>query len=80
MAHSLEKETGYPVWVGYNEFCAPSLEDALKDAASQVPGGPSIITPVLTRGGEHAEHDIPLAIQKARSFIPECRIQILLAV
>jgi sirohydrochlorin cobaltochelatase len=68
-AHSLEmgsqlgQVTGLPVIVGFNEFCAPSLEEALERAVAEGARRVIVVTPMMTRGGEHAERDIPAAIQ-----------------
>ncbi len=70
LAEELSSQTGYKVIVGFNEFCSPSLEEAF-DAASKV-GSEKIIviTPMMTRGGEHSEKDIPEAIERARKKFP----------
>ena len=66
LAERLSQETGYETIVGFNEFCAPSLDQALDEAVEQ--GGEKVwvVTPMMTRGGEHAEEDIPAILQRAR--------------
>ncbi len=75
LASDLSEALGLPVEVGFNEFCAPSLHDALgrviADGAEQV----IVVTPMLTRGGEHAERDIPAAIQAVREQHPDVPIR-----
>lgn len=75
LASHLSDEIGLPVEVGFNEFCAPSLHDALErvvaDGAEQV----VVVTPMLTRGGEHAERDIPAAIRAVQDQHPDVLIQ-----
>lgn len=73
LAEEISNQKGYKVIVGFNEFCSPSLDDAF-DAASKV-GSEKIIviTPMMTRGGEHSEKDIPKAIERAKKKFP--RIQ-----
>jgi CbiX protein len=34
-----------------------------------------VVTPMMTRGGEHSEADIPMAIARARSRHPSVRFQ-----
>jgi len=70
LAEEISSQTGNKVIVGFNEFCSPSLEEAF-DAASKV-GSEKIIviTPMMTRGGEHSEKDIPEAIERARKKFP----------
>ncbi len=73
LAAHLEKASGYEVIAGYNEFCAPRLDDALDQAAAH---GDRVIvvTPMVTRGGEHSEIEIPATIQRARERHPEIEI------
>ncbi len=66
LAAHLERLTGFPVVVGFNEFCAPTLDEALDRAAATCDGRVVIVTPMVTRGGEHSEVDIPAAIRRAR--------------
>jgi len=70
LASLLKEEVGCPVHVGFNEFCAPSLDDAIASAATSKPDRIVIVTPMMTRGGEHAEVDIPNAIGHARKRFP----------
>jgi sirohydrochlorin ferrochelatase len=70
MAGRLQVLTGSRVIVGFNEFCGPDLDEALAEAARAEPSRVVVITPMLTRGGGHAEHDIPAAIARARVAHP----------
>ena len=70
LAQQLRQATGHEVIMGFNEFCAPSLDEALDQAAVQLPDKVIVITPMMTRGGEHSEHDIPAAIQRAQARHP----------
>lgn len=65
LAARLEKAVGREVILGFNEFCSPSLEEALNLAAEKS-RKVIVVTPMMTRGGEHAEREIPAAIQAAR--------------
>jgi sirohydrochlorin cobaltochelatase len=70
MAEHLEEVSGLRVVVGFNEFCGPSIEDAIGVVVS---GGATVVlvtTPMMTRGGEHGEKDIPVALAKAREAHP----------
>jgi sirohydrochlorin cobaltochelatase len=71
LALLLEEELSCPVHVGFNEFCAPPLDKAFASAAAQDPARILIVTPMMTRGGEHAEVDIPEAIDRARQRFPK---------
>jgi len=70
MARSLSNELGHEVIVGFNEFCAPTLDEAFEKAASLDPVKVIVITPMMTRGGEHAEKDIPQAVELAKQRYP----------
>jgi sirohydrochlorin cobaltochelatase len=70
LAARLAGESGLEVIVGFNEFCGPSLDEALAAAAARGAGKVIVVTPMLTRGGEHAGSDIPEAIGRARDAHP----------
>lgn len=72
LAEHLQAAVGFPVLVGFNEFCAPALDEALDSAASLAPHV-VVITPMMTRGGTHAEADIPHEIEAARARHPAVR-------
>jgi sirohydrochlorin cobaltochelatase len=65
LAAQLGRETGCEVIVGFNEFCAPGLDEALDEAVARGAERVSVVTPMMTPGGEHAEEDIPAAIGRA---------------
>lgn len=75
LSEYLKKEIGYNVYVGYNEFCSPTLEEALEKAASQTPDNIVVITPMMTRGGEHSEIDIPAAIERTKKKFKKMHIK-----
>ena len=66
LAQNLAEAAGSPVLVGFNEFCAPTLDEALDEAARSGAQRVVVVTPMMTRGGEHSERDIPAAIERAR--------------
>jgi sirohydrochlorin cobaltochelatase len=70
---ALRRASGRKVILGFNEFCAPSLDEALDQAAGQKAEKVIVVTPMMTRGGEHAEIDIPGAIRRAESAHPGVR-------
>lgn len=75
LARALSLATGYQVIVGFNEFCGPNLDEAL-DQAVHSGGQPIVvITPMMTRGGEHSEIDIPEAIQSAEARHPGIQVR-----
>jgi sirohydrochlorin cobaltochelatase len=71
LGRQLAETTGIEVVVGFNEFCGPSVDEAIDHAVSvHDPARIVVITPMLTRGGEHAELDIPAAIARSRERHP----------
>ena len=61
---------GTPLVIAYNEFCAPSLDDAV---GALVGDGATVLTVVptmLTPGGSHSEIDIPEALAALRARHP----------
>jgi len=74
LAEQLSKESGLEVIIGFNEFCAPSLDQALEQAATRDAEKIIVITPMMTRGGEHSAIDIPEAIRRARQKFPSRKI------
>ena len=66
ISQSLANTAGMPVILGFNEFCAPSLREALDQAGLDF-RRVVVITPMLTPGGEHAGADIPSQIEQARA-------------
>lgn len=70
LGRHLSEATGRRVVVGFNEFCAPTLDEALDEAATLGVQRVVVVTPMMTRGGEHAERDIPAAIERARARQP----------
>ena len=70
LAEEISSQTGYNVIVGFNEFCSPSLDDAFDAASKDDSEKIIVITPMMTRGGEHSEKDIPETIERARKKFP----------
>jgi sirohydrochlorin cobaltochelatase len=70
LAEHLSREVECEVIAGFNEFCAPSLDEALEQAAVGGAEQVTVVTPMMTRGGEHAEMDIPAAIRRAEDRHP----------
>ncbi|MFQ6675323.1 MAG: sirohydrochlorin chelatase [Fidelibacterota bacterium] len=67
----LKEATGQEVVVGFNEFCAPSVDEALDRAVKKGGKKVVVITPMMTRGGEHSERDIPGSIERAKTKYPD---------
>lgn len=70
LAKHLEEVSGSKVVLGFGEFCAPTMGEALDQAAAFKPKRVTVVTPMMTRGGEHAESEIPAAVADARERHP----------
>ncbi len=75
LGRHLSQAAGCQVLVGFNEFCSPSLDEVLEQAASRGLDQVVVVTPMMTRGGEHSEVDIPAAIRRAHERHPDQAIQ-----
>ena len=56
--------------VAYNEFCAPTLEEAVADLVEQGVSDIVVITTMFTPGGSHSEVEIPEIIDQLRKQHP----------
>ena len=63
------------VAVGYNEFCRPSMPEAIDHVIRQGATRVAVIPSMLTPGGVHAERDIPQALAAIRRAHPTITIQ-----
>lgn len=75
LAAYINKTTGFEVCVGFNEFCNPTIRDALEDAVKINPHKIIVITTMMTPGGEHAEIDIPMIIADVQKQYPTIPIK-----
>jgi sirohydrochlorin ferrochelatase len=66
MAKQLRETTGLEVVVGFNEFCGPTVEEAIEEAVAREAGNIVVTTPMLTPGGIHAEIQIPALVREAQ--------------
>ena len=71
LAEELSRVTRYDVIVGFNEFCSPTIDEALENAVLSDADEIIVITPMMTPGGEHSEIDIPQSIEKAQESHPD---------
>lgn len=75
MADELKEAAGMEVVLGFNEFCAPSIEGAIEEAVKSGAEKIVVITPMMTQGGEHAGRDIPDALNRSRRQFPDVEIR-----
>jgi sirohydrochlorin cobaltochelatase len=74
IAAALERASNMEVVLGFNEFCSPSLDEALEHAASSGAARIFVVTPMMTRGGEHSEKDIVQAVKKSQNKHTDVKI------
>ena len=56
--------------LAYNEFCAPTLEDAVEDLIGQGATSITVLTTMFTPGGSHSEVEIPEILDHLRPQYP----------
>jgi sirohydrochlorin cobaltochelatase len=56
--------------LAYNEFCAPSLEEAVEHLIEQGATEITVATTMLTPGGSHSEIEIPDILERLRPKHP----------
>ena len=61
--------------IGYNEFCRPSIAEAIEQVIGQGATQVFVIPSMLTPGGVHSEVDIPRALESVRAAHPGILIQ-----
>lgn len=69
------KLAGRKLAVAYNEFCAPSVEDALEALIAEGVTRIGLISTMFTRGGLHAEREIPDIVREANRRHPSVRVE-----
>lgn len=57
--------------IAYNEFCAPSIDEAVERAADDGVARIVLVTTMFTPGGSHAEGEIPLIVGALQKRHPE---------
>ena len=60
--------------LAYNEFCAPSVEDAIDALVADGAEAITLVTTMFTPGGGHSEVDIPNLVRAATERHPGVRI------
>jgi sirohydrochlorin cobaltochelatase len=57
--------------VAYNEFCAPTLEDSVKELIKKGATHITVTTTMFTPGGSHSEVEIPEILERLRKQYPD---------
>lgn len=63
-----------PVLVAFNEFCAPSLDDAIARAVEQGATTIRVVPTMMVQGGVHSEVEIPEALGALRARFPQVEL------
>ncbi len=61
--------------VAYNEYCAPTLPEAVQELVHQGASAITVITTMITPGGSHAEIEIPEMLEQLRTRHPEVALR-----
>jgi sirohydrochlorin cobaltochelatase len=61
--------------VAYNEYCAPTLPEAVQELVHQGASDITVITTMITPGGSHAEIEIPEMLGQLRTLYPEVALR-----
>lgn len=63
------------LYLAYNEFCAPSVPEAVARAVADGAQEITLVTTMLTPGGSHAEQEIPELVAELREKHPEIELR-----
>ncbi|MBX3328205.1 MAG: CbiX/SirB N-terminal domain-containing protein [Nitrospira sp.] len=61
--------------MAYNEFCAPTLEEAVESLAKQGATSITVLTTMFTPGGSHSEVEIPEILEHLRPKYPDVELR-----
>lgn len=61
--------------VAYNEFCAPSVDEAVERLEGNGVRDITLISSMVTPGGSHSERDIPAVVERLGRRHPHLRIR-----
>jgi sirohydrochlorin cobaltochelatase len=57
---------GFTLKTAYNEFCYPTIEEAVEELATENFSKIVLVTTMITRGGSHSEREIPEELEVLR--------------
>lgn len=61
--------------IAFNEFCAPTLEEAVEDLIRDGATDITVVSSMFTAGGSHAEVEIPDTVEKLKRAHPTVAIR-----
>lgn len=68
------KKTFSLVKVAFNEYCTPTVTEALTEVVKENPDEIIVTSIMMTSGGAHSEHDIPGSIKSFKEKNPNVKI------
>ena len=74
-AHLRPQLNGAMFALAYNEFCAPTLEEAVEGMVQAGANHITVLSSMLTPGGSHAEIEIPEAIRNLQALHPKVTLR-----
>lgn len=63
------------VLAAYNEFCAPTVEEAFAEALARGARSITLVSTMFTRGGVHSEREIPALAAKLQREHPDVTVR-----
>lgn len=66
---------GADLFLAYNEFCAPTVEEAIARAVAEGAHTVTVIPSMITPGGVHSEVEIPAILDTLRPRFPHVEIR-----
>ena len=61
--------------LAYNEFCGPTLQEAVEDLIKQGAGSITVVSTMFTPGGSHSEYEIPEELEELRHKHPDVTLK-----
>ncbi|MEX0828843.1 MAG: CbiX/SirB N-terminal domain-containing protein [Nitrospirales bacterium] len=61
--------------VAYNEFCGPTLQEAVEDLIKQGAQSITVASTMFTPGGSHSEYEIPEEMEELRHKYPDVTLK-----
>lgn len=61
--------------LAYNEFCGPTLQQAVEDLIKQGAQTITVVSTMFTPGGSHSEYEIPEEMEELRSQHPSVTLK-----
>ncbi len=61
--------------LAYNEFCGPTLQEAVEDLIKQGAQSITVVSTMFTPGGSHSEYEIPEEMEELRHTHPEVTLK-----